>query len=82
MTNSTPGYIVLIVGCFFKALEHVDSNNAQKEYYLTDTIEYLVRKRYSVQATQTQDANEILGINSPDDLSRAERLLVDHHQSS
>jgi UDP-N-acetylglucosamine diphosphorylase/glucosamine-1-phosphate N-acetyltransferase len=67
---------------FFKALEHIDSNNAQKEYYLTDTIEYLVRKRYPVQATQTQDANEILGINSPDDLNRAERLLVDHRQSS
>ena len=69
-------------GLFFKALEHVDSNNAQNEYYLTDTIEYLVRKRYPVQATQTQNANEILGINSPDDLNRAERLLVDHHQSS
>jgi len=67
---------------FFKALEHIDSNNAQKEYYLTDTIEYLVRKRYPVQATQTHDANEILGINSPDDLNRAEQLLVDHRQSS
>jgi UDP-N-acetylglucosamine diphosphorylase/glucosamine-1-phosphate N-acetyltransferase len=67
---------------FFKALEHIGSNNAQKEYYLTDTIEYLVRKRYFVQTTQTQDANEILGINSPDDLNRAERLMVDHHQSS
>ena len=67
---------------FFKALEHIDSDNAQKEYYLTDTIEYLVRKRYPVQATQTHDANEILGINSPDDLNRAEQLLVDHRQSS
>ena len=69
-------------GLFFKALEYIDTNNAQNEYYLTDTIEYLVRKRYPVQATQTQNANEILGINSPDDLNRAERLLVDHHQSS
>jgi UDP-N-acetylglucosamine diphosphorylase/glucosamine-1-phosphate N-acetyltransferase len=67
---------------FFKALGHVGSSNAQKEYYLTDTIEYLVRKRYRVQATQTQDADEILGINSPDDLNRAERLLLDHRQSS
>ena len=65
---------------FFKALEHVDSNNAQKEYYLTDTIEYLVRNGHLVQAIQTKDANEILGINSPDDLDRAERLLADPHQ--
>ena len=67
---------------FFKALEHIDSNNAQKEYYLTDTIEYLVRKGYLVQAIQTQNSNEILGINSPDDLNRVERLLVNHRQSS
>jgi bifunctional N-acetylglucosamine-1-phosphate-uridyltransferase/glucosamine-1-phosphate-acetyltransferase GlmU-like protein len=67
---------------FFKALGNIDSDNAQKEYYLTDTIEFLVRKRYRVQVTQTQDADEILGINSPDDLNRAELLLVDHRQSS
>jgi bifunctional N-acetylglucosamine-1-phosphate-uridyltransferase/glucosamine-1-phosphate-acetyltransferase GlmU-like protein len=67
---------------FFNALGHIDSSNAQKEYYLTDTIEYLVRKRYRVQTTQTQDADEILGINSPDDLNRAEQLLMDHRQSS
>ena len=65
---------------FFKALERIDSNNAQKEYYLTDTIEYLVRNGHLVQAIQTKDANEILGINSPEDLDRAERLLADPHQ--
>jgi len=47
---------------------------------LTDTIEYLVRNGHLVQAIQTKDANEILGINSPDDLDRAERLLADPHQ--
>lgn len=67
---------------FFKVLEKIGPNNIQKEYYLTDTIEYLVRKGYPVQVTQTQDANEVLGINSPDDLNRAERLLVDHRQPS
>lgn len=67
---------------FFKALGGIGSCNAQKEYYLTDTIEFLVRKRYRVQVTQTQDADEILGINSPDDLNRAELLLVNHRQSS
>ena len=69
-------------GLFFKALAHDGSDNVQKEYYLTDTIEYLVRNGYPVQAIQTKDANEILGINSPDDLNQAERLLVDHHRLS
>jgi UDP-N-acetylglucosamine diphosphorylase/glucosamine-1-phosphate N-acetyltransferase len=67
---------------FFKALECIDSNNSQEEYYLTDTIEYLVRKKYSVRAIQTTDANEILGINSPDDLDRAARLLEERHGPS
>ncbi len=67
---------------FFKALSGLDSNNSQQEYYLTDTVEYLVKKGYSVQAIQTRDANEILGINSPDDLDRAARLLEEHHGPS
>jgi len=67
---------------FFKALGYIDTDNVQKEYYLTDTIEYLVRNRYSVRTIQTKDANEILGINSPDDLSRAVRLLVERRGSS
>ena len=66
----------------FEAIMHIDNNNSQAEYYLTDTIEYLVRNGHPVQAIQTKDANEILGINSPDDLNQAERLLVDHHRLS
>jgi UDP-N-acetylglucosamine diphosphorylase/glucosamine-1-phosphate N-acetyltransferase len=63
---------------FFKVLMHIGTDNAQKEYYLTDTIKSLVRNEYPVQAVQTEDANEILGINSPEDLSRAEKLLEGH----
>jgi bifunctional UDP-N-acetylglucosamine pyrophosphorylase / glucosamine-1-phosphate N-acetyltransferase len=60
---------------FLKALGQIDPNNSQKEYYLTDTIEYLVRNGHLVQAIQTKDADEILGINSPEDLNRAAKLL-------
>ena len=69
-------------GLFFKALAHVGPDNVQKEYYLTDTIKCLVRNEYSVQTIQTQDVDEILGINSPEDLSRAERLLGEDHGPS
>ena len=66
---------------FFKALGCIRSDNVQKEYYLTDTIEHLVQKKYPVQAIQTHDENEILGINSPEDLKRAEQLLADQRQA-
>jgi len=60
---------------FFKALSSVGDNNLQKEYYLTDTIEYSVKSGYPVSSMQTEDTEEIIGINSPDDLKRVERLL-------
>tara|TARA_B100000686_G_scaffold264071_1_gene277980 strand:- start:232 stop:981 length:750 start_codon:yes stop_codon:yes gene_type:complete len=60
---------------FFKALSSIGDNNLQKEYYLTDTIEYSVKSGYHVASVQTEDTDEIIGINSPDDLKRVERLL-------
>ena len=60
---------------FFKALTSIDDDNIQKEYYLTDTLEYSVKIGCPVASVQTEDADEIIGINTPDDLKRVEQLL-------
>ena len=60
---------------FFKALSSIGDNNLQKEHYLTDTIEYSVKSGYRVASIQTENTEEIIGINSPDDLKRVEDLL-------
>jgi UDP-N-acetylglucosamine diphosphorylase/glucosamine-1-phosphate N-acetyltransferase len=60
---------------FYKALSAIDNSNSQNEYYLTDTIKYFVQHKRSVQSVQTEDSDEILGINSPEDLKKAEQLL-------
>ena len=60
---------------FFKALYCIADNNTQKEYFLTDTLEYLVKNGYLVASLETEDADEIIGINTPDDLKRVEQLL-------
>jgi UDP-N-acetylglucosamine diphosphorylase/glucosamine-1-phosphate N-acetyltransferase len=60
---------------FYKALSAIDNSNSQNEYYLTDTIKYFVENKCSVQSVQTDDSDEIFGINSPDDLKKAEQLL-------
>ena len=60
---------------FFKALSSIHDNNTQKEYYLTDTLEYSVKIGYPVASVQTEDADEIIGINTPYDLQRVEQLL-------
>lgn len=63
-------------GLFFKALSALDNDNAQNEFYLTDTIKYYVQNGYEVQSIQTDDSDEIFGINSPADLKKAEKLLA------
>jgi UDP-N-acetylglucosamine diphosphorylase/glucosamine-1-phosphate N-acetyltransferase len=61
---------------FFKALFFLGDDNIQKEYYLTDTLEYAIKNGYPVASVQIKDTDEIFGINSPEDLKRAEKLLV------
>ena len=60
---------------FFKALCSIGDSNIQKEYYLTDALEYLVNSGCLVASLETEDTDEIIGINTLDDLKRVEQLL-------
>ena len=59
----------------FKALASVGTSNAQGEYYLTDTVGILSRSGHDVACHSTIDADEILGINSSEDLEKAEKIV-------
>lgn len=59
----------------FQALRSLDNKNVQTEYYLTDTIKYLVDNGFTVQAVQIDDDEETFGINTTEDLKRGESLL-------
>ena len=67
---------------FYKALDSIQNNNTQKEYYLTDTIEYIVKAGFIVETYQTTDAVQFLGVNSQEDLRLAERVLIEQTDSS
>jgi bifunctional UDP-N-acetylglucosamine pyrophosphorylase/glucosamine-1-phosphate N-acetyltransferase len=58
-----------------EALSRVRNNNAQREFYLTDTIEILGKLGHEVEAMVGEDPSETLGVNSRADLARAENLL-------
>lgn len=60
----------------FAALQEVKAENAQKEYYLTDTIAILRQKGRSVLAYKTADAGETLGINTREELVAIEKALL------
>jgi len=57
----------------FSALAKVRSENAQKEYYLTDTIEILKAEKKSVFAYKTPNFKETLGVNTKEELAQLEK---------
>jgi len=62
-------------GILFKTLASVGSSNAQGEYYLTDTVGILSRDGHVMACHSTRNADEIFGINSSEDLKKAERIV-------
>jgi bifunctional UDP-N-acetylglucosamine pyrophosphorylase/glucosamine-1-phosphate N-acetyltransferase len=59
----------------WKALDQVDTDNAQGEIYLTDIVAIGVREGRAIDAVATDDADESLGINSRAELARATAVL-------
>jgi bifunctional UDP-N-acetylglucosamine pyrophosphorylase / glucosamine-1-phosphate N-acetyltransferase len=59
----------------FEALNEVNNDNAQGEYYLPDVIEILKRKNEIVAAYKTPNFDETLGVNDRYALSQAETLM-------
>ena len=58
------------------ALSELSNDNAQGEYYLTDTIEIVKEKALGkVAAMVIEDIDEIKGVNSPEQLTEAEDIL-------
>ena len=58
-----------------EALTKVDSNNAQGELYLTDTLGILRREGKKVGACVADDVTEAMGINDRVQLSEAEKMM-------
>ena len=63
--------------CFNKnilleSLEKIDQNNVQHEYYLTDIVKIAFDKSLPVTAVKVSNPNEVDGINTIEDLDKAE----------
>jgi UDP-N-acetylglucosamine diphosphorylase/glucosamine-1-phosphate N-acetyltransferase len=56
----------------FDALDGLSNDNSQGEYYLTDIIEIAYNKSYKVNCFAGAEFGELQGINSPQDLAKAE----------
>lgn len=58
-----------------ESLDLLDNNNAQGEYYLTDTIKILRDKGFKVGAFSGSTIEELMGVNSRVELAKAEALM-------
>ncbi|NIM96601.1 MAG: NTP transferase domain-containing protein [candidate division Zixibacteria bacterium] len=59
----------------FSVLENVRNDNKQGEYYLTDTFKLLLDQKRPIWAVVASDPSETVGINSEEELERAEEIL-------
>lgn len=62
----------------FACLEEIRPDNQSKEYYLTDVIELMNRRKEKVIAVTVEDGEEILGINSREQLAMANKAIYRH----
>jgi len=59
----------------FESLTKIRNDNSQREYYLTDVIGILVGRKLKVGAFKARSAEEVLGINTRQELSAVDRIM-------
>ena len=62
-------------GELFSRLHRLTNRNAQGEYYLTDVIGLLMADGLGVAALKTDDPDEALGVNDPEELAAVEAAI-------
>lgn len=69
------GVMVFNSESLFRILPEVGCSNVQKEYYITEVPELMVKKGMKVETYFTKDGDDLRGINTPEDLEICERIL-------
>lgn len=69
------GVMVFNSDSLFKTLPLVGCSNVQKEYYVTEVPELMVKNGMKVETYFTKDGDDLRGINTPEDLEICERIL-------
>ena len=69
------GVMVFNSKSLFQVLPQVGCANVQKEYYVTEVPELMVKCGMKVDTYFTKDGDDLRGINTPEDLEICERIL-------
>lgn len=76
-----PGIFCVRRDFLFPALQRLQTNNAQGEYYLTDIVAMAVEGGGQVQTILVADPLEVAGVNSQEELAHMERALQEKIRS-
>lgn len=69
------GVIAAPTGMLARWVAALKSDNAQREYYLTDVIDMAVSEGVQIEAHRAADARDVGGVNDRAQLAEAERIL-------
>ena len=74
ISEGNTGIIATQGGLLKQWLSRLESNNAQKEFYLTDIIEMAVNDNIHVKTNRPDTQDEVLGVNDRSQLAHLERV--------
>lgn len=69
-----PGIYMFNTKWLWENIKKIKNNNIQKEFYLTDIVQIAIQEGCVVQNLSIPP-QQVLGVNSPEDLQRAEKLI-------
>lgn len=69
------GVLVFDSKKLFEILPELGSNNVQHEYYLTEVPEIMARRGLLVETYQTDDPDDLRGVNTQEDVAICEQIL-------
>ena len=69
------GVLVFDSQQLFRLLPQLHNANVQQEYYLTEIPEMMAREGLLVETFPTDDANDLRGINTPEDVEICRDIL-------
>ena len=67
-----PGIYIFKIPEVFKILNNIKTNNASKEYYLTDAIGLAQQSNMQIKAIKIANSDEVIGVNTADQLKELE----------
>lgn len=74
ITEVNPAMFIFPYDWLKRSIVKIENNNASQEYYLTDLVAIAKKEGLSIQ-TESVDALDVMGVNSPDELARLEQRL-------